>query len=491
LRRTERAAGALALVLGLLHLWLAPHTGTDLAAQLARASFARDAPLTPVDLSWYGGSHPFSYSVLAPWVMALLGVGLTGLLAAVAGSLLLARLLRDSARPLLASLTGAVFVVANVVSGRVTFGLGLVAALAALLALPSRRRTAVFAVLAALLSPVAAAFLGLVAAVLVLHRRPGGWTLGLSATVPVLALSALFAGGGVQPFGGSSAPPAVVVAVMLAVLTASALVRTGALLWGAGVLVLVNHDDPFGSNVLRLGLLLAATVLLATARRRPVLVLVAFVGFLSWQIGPPRGDLAAPEGPPTSALVAELQRVGAHRVEVVAPRDHRESADVAEHVPLARGWSRQTDYQRNPLFYSGELTGPAYLDWLRDNAVDHVAVPVDAVLDFGSTREGELLAAPVPGLQEVWRSPDWVVLAVADPTPLVAAPASVVASGRTSVTVRSDRVADVVLHVRWSRWLTVASGPACLERYGDEVRLRISTPGTVVVGSALRPRGHC
>ena len=65
MRRPERYAGLLALVLGLLHWWLRPDSGTDLAAQLARASFARSAPLTPVDLSWYGGMHPFGYSVPA------------------------------------------------------------------------------------------------------------------------------------------------------------------------------------------------------------------------------------------------------------------------------------------------------------------------------------------------------------------------------------------------------------------------------------------
>src|SRR5689334_23253951 len=110
MRRPERYAGLLALALGLLHWWLRPDSGTDLAAQLARASFAREAPLTPVDLSWYGGVHPFGYSLLSPWVMALLGVQLSGLLAAVAGSVLLARLLRDTDRPLLGALLGAVFV---------------------------------------------------------------------------------------------------------------------------------------------------------------------------------------------------------------------------------------------------------------------------------------------------------------------------------------------------------------------------------------------
>jgi hypothetical protein len=39
-------------VLGILHLLLLRPTGTDLSAQLARATFARDHPFTRVDLSW-------------------------------------------------------------------------------------------------------------------------------------------------------------------------------------------------------------------------------------------------------------------------------------------------------------------------------------------------------------------------------------------------------------------------------------------------------
>ncbi|MDP9183323.1 MAG: hypothetical protein M3P04_11175, partial [Actinomycetota bacterium] len=300
MRRPERYAGLLALVLALLHWWLAPDSGTDLAAQLARASFAHAAPLTPVDLSWYGGVHPYGYSLLSPLVMALLGVQLTGLLAAVVGSVLLARLFRDSPRPMLASLVGAVFLTADIASGRTTFALGAAAGLAALgfltpSLLPRRPAAAALAVLTALLSPVAAAFLGLVAAVLVLHRRVGGWTLGLAATIPVVVLAVLFPGGGVQPYTGFSARPAALSALAVALLTSVPVVRTGALIYAFAVLAFLVHDDPFGSNVLRLGLLVSAAVLLATARRRGVVTLAVALGIVSWQAGPTWGDLRAPD----------------------------------------------------------------------------------------------------------------------------------------------------------------------------------------------------
>ncbi len=481
----------MALVLGLLHLLLAPDSGTDLSAQLARASFAREAPLTPVDLSWYSGVHPYGYSLLAPWVMAVLGVAVSGLVAAVAASVLYARLVRDSERPLLAALAGAVFAVADVVSGRTTFALGAVAALAALVLLPRLRSAAVFAVLAALLSPVAAAFLGFAGAVLLLHRRPGGWTLGVGSSVPVIVLAVLFPGGGIQPLSGDSALPAVVVALLLAVLTSSPLVRTGALLYAAAVVFFANADDPFGSNVLRLGLLVAASLLLATSRRRGLVVLAATVGFVLWQVDPTRADLNARPGPALSALTAELVRLHSDRAEVVAARDHRESSQVAERVPLARGWSRQLDVHDNPLFYKGTLTPTAFRAWLLEHSVDTVAVPRRAVLDFGGSREGALLRrGPVPGLEQVWSDLDWTVFRVTAARPLAAAPTVVVSSGRTSLVLRSGVAADVRVDVRWSRWLSL-TGPGCLERDGDRTLVRFAHAGTVTLGSGLLPRGHC
>lgn len=490
MRRPERYAGLLALVLGLLHWWLRPDSGTDLAAQLARASFARAAPLTPVDLSWYGGMHPFGYSLLSPWLMAVLGVQLCGLLAAVAGAVLLARLLRDTERPLLGALLGAVFMAADVASGRTTFALGTVAALGALCVLPRRRPAALLAVLTALLSPVAAAFLGLAAALLVLHRRPGGWTTGVATVVPVAVLGLLFPGGGVQPYTAHSARLAVLSALLVAVLTTVPVVRTGALLYGLVVLALLLHHDPFGSNVLRLGLLVAAPVLVATARRRPALLAGACAVVLWWQVGPPWGDLRAPASPPLAALRAELVALDAHRVEVLAPRDHRESWFVAERVPLARGWARQQDYVLNPLFYKGSLTAGRYLDWLHARAVDHVAVPRTARLDFGSSREGRLLRSGGT-LPLVWQDRDWAVYAVPGAVPIAAAPATVTASTRTELRLELPGPADVVVHLRWSRWLSVTRGDACLRRQGDEVLLRVRAAGPVTVGSSLRPRGHC
>jgi hypothetical protein len=437
--------------------------------------------------------HPYGYSLLAPYVMAALGVALTGLLGAVGCAVLLARLLRGTTRPVLGSLLGAVFFVANTVSGRTTFALGALAALAALVLLPRRGPAAAAAVLSGLCSPVAAAFLGLAAAVLVLRRLPGGWPVGLAASLPVATLGLLFPSGGVQPYDAGSAPYAVLAGLVLAALTSSPLLRLGGLLYALAAGLLVLSSDPFGSNVLRLGLLLAAPLVVASARARREVLVPAAAALLLWQTQPPYADLRAQPAPPFDALTAALVDLGVQRVDVVPLRDHGEAAEVAPVVPLARGWSRQVDTARNPLFYTRALSGQDYAQWLRSNAVDAVALAPDARVDVGGrTQRALLLVGSVPGLERVWSDDDWTVWRNPAALPIADPPVEVLATDRTTVTLRAPGPAYVELRVRWSRWLQV-SGPACLERAAGGTRVRFTGPGEAVVGSglSLRPVGHC
>src|SRR3954469_5979373 len=115
--------------------------GTDLAAQVARADFFADHGYTPIDLRWYAGVDQLGYSVVSQPIMALLGARPTGALALVGAAVALAGLLRRTGapRPLLGSLLGAVTIAGNLVSGRVTYGLGVFLGLLALLLLTYRR----------------------------------------------------------------------------------------------------------------------------------------------------------------------------------------------------------------------------------------------------------------------------------------------------------------------------------------------------------------
>ncbi|NEE47630.1 MFS transporter, partial [Streptomyces sp. SID8455] len=64
-------------------------------------------------------------------------------------------------------------------------------------------------------------------------------------------------------------------------------------------------------------------------------------------------------------LVNQLQQVGAERgrVEVIPASSHREASALATYN-LARGWNRQADMKRNPLFYDDTLNAVNYRQWL-------------------------------------------------------------------------------------------------------------------------------
>jgi hypothetical protein len=425
--------------------------------------------------------------------MAAIGVGVTGLLAGVAGAILLARLLRQTPHPAAGAYSGAVFCVADVVSGRTTFALGAAFALAALIVLPRRVPAGILALLTALSSPVAAAFLGLAAASLVLRRKPGGWTIGLASAVPVGVLGWLFPSGGIQPYEYASAPFAVVAGLILALLTHSWSVRVGALMYTLAAAFLLLSPDPFGSNILRLGLLLAAPLVLATATEHWRVVAPIAVLLMYWQLQPPYADLRAKAPPSFAPVIHELVALGAQRVEVVPLRDHGEASHIAQAVPLARGWSRQIDTGRNLLFYQGALSAEEYRTWLIDNAVDTVALAPDAQADrAGRGERALLLVGKVRDLQRVWSDDHWIVWRFRAARPIASAPVIVLDTNRTSIRLLSSRPAYVDLVVRWSRWLSV-SGPACLEKHRSWTRIRFAHAGEVTVSSqlSLRPHGHC
>ena len=74
------------------------------------------------------------------------------------------------------------------------------------------------------------------------------------------------------------------------------------------------------------------------------------------------------------------------RVEIPFTLGHWEGAEVGSEVPLARGWLRQLDTGRNPIFYRDDMNALSYASWLSENAVRYVAVP-DAKPDRSAYRE--------------------------------------------------------------------------------------------------------
>ncbi|MEU4402759.1 hypothetical protein [Micromonospora orduensis] len=522
------AATAAAVVLAVAFL-LAPPMGTDLAAQVARAEFADRYGATPIDLGWYGGVNQYGYSLFTARWGALIGVRPLGALAAVLGAAALAWLFtRNRARrPLLAGVVGAVVLVGNLASGRITFAVGLTFGLLALCAVSAQRPprwirlvlAAACAAVATAASPVAGLFTGLAGAALLLsalrtgagpgRRLPGGLridrpvaeglVLAVAPAVTLAPIAVLFGNGGTQPYSAESMRINVALAVLVAVVLPRRrrVLRIGAALT---VLLLVGAyyvPSPIGSNALRLPMLFALPVLAGYAALPGPWLAGLLAATVWWQSPVMVSDVTRAGAPESAAafyrpLIAELdsrQPVG--RVEVVPLRDHWESAYLPPTVPLARGWERQVDSDRNALFYDGSLNAQTYETWLRREAVTYVALAPDAPTDRWGRDEAALIRAGLPYLRQVWSDQTWRMYAVVDPTPLVGAPGQLVTADRGAIRLTAAP-GDVPVRVRWSRWLSLTGPDGCVRPGADgwtEVRVRAA--GDYTVSSGLTPANHC
>ncbi|MFJ2111718.1 MULTISPECIES: MFS transporter [unclassified Streptomyces] len=459
------------------------NSGGDIAAQDAWAEFVGRHPDSAYNLAWYGGMHPVSYSVVSPYLMSVLGVRTTMMIAGTVSAALTALILvrvRAVRNPVACALAGVFAYLCNALSGRVTFGLGMmfaVGAVAAVFCWPYRWRhkrwlkgvaAAPLAALATASSPVAGLFLGVIAAALFLNkRRPGAYALGL-APAAVVALSAwLFPFSGTQPMSVGTASLPFLFSVFTFVLVPAdwRTVRVAAVVYGAGVLLTYVIDSQIGSNVSRFAMVVAGVVLLAALpytaprSRRWYALLIAVAGLNFW-IGYKGVDDIVRTAPAASwtrelaPLVNQLQRVDAAkgRVEVVPASSHREASALAPYVNLARGWNRQADMERNPLFYDDTLTSDSYRRWLDRWAVHYVVLPKGRP-DAGAGQEAELVEKGLPYLERLWGDANWQLFAVEDPMPLADPPATVDRAGAGELTIHVKAAGRVLIRIPYSPWL--------------------------------------
>jgi hypothetical protein len=484
----------------LLAAWLLvyPHT-PDLAGQAYRVSLFERAGFVVWDEHWYAGHHMPGYSLLFPAIAAAIGLRATACVCVLASTLLFARI--AAALYGRAGRWGAVLfafaAAADVWIGRLAFALGVSLALAAALAL-IRRRTALAAVLAAscsAASPVAGVLLAL-AGVSALKAR---WVvaLALPALAVAAALAALFPEGGSEPYPLLSllATFGVVAAFLLALPPRQRALRGGGLMYLAACLLSVSLATPLGSNVERYGVLLGGPLLACAAVRarvrRPARVgavaaaLVAWGAWVAW--GPVREARKAWGDQSTdAAYYAPVQRFFGDapvRVEVPLARSRWEAALLAPSVSLARGWEKQLDERYDRVLLASSLNAGSYERWLHENAVSYVALP-DAPLDSSSAAEGRLVRAGLPYLRQVFASTHWRVYAVAGDTPLVSGPAQLMSLGHDRVTMKALARASLLLRVRYSRYLTVVRGDACVTAApGGWTEVHARAPGPVAVAA--------
>jgi hypothetical protein len=435
-RAASILAPALVLVL-ILATWLVWYPPSpDLAAQAYRVHLFSTDGFSLWDNSWYAGHYIPSYSLLFPALGATLGLRLTGALAVCCSVWAFRSMLaaRGGLRVNLATALFATGALGDLFIGRVTFAVGVSLGLLSALALSRGRRwsCAVLSLGCAAISPVAAAFLVLVATSDLLANRSARRFAVLAG--PALALSAvtlaLFPEQGYEPFGLSSLLAALGAGgvVLLLAPTTERLIRCTALLYVLALLVAYVVRSPMGSNAVRFGILFAPAALAACAkgedlkrvtgwarrrsRSQPLSssgatdsrahsVLVAMVGatLLLWQVNGPIAQSVGAADDPTShpsffsPVIAYLDRRAAGapmRIEVPFTKSHWDATILGGHFALARGWDRQLDTSDNAIFYERRLTAPAYRAWLSENAVRFVALS-DASLDFSSVQEAALI----------------------------------------------------------------------------------------------------
>jgi hypothetical protein len=472
-------AGALAFVL------VRPPVA-DLQAADARAAAAARGVGLSYWLSWYSGSAPGDYSILAPKLTAAIGVATAAALSVLAIALLARPVLAGSRYQRGATYLIVVSAVANLWSGRVPFSLAAAFGLAALLALRRGRPwvAGLLAALAATFSPLAPAFLflGLVGPALTGAIPRGHLVRFAGLTLVGLALPAIaFGVPGPMPFRISTV--AWTVGLLLAAQCAP-LPRQLRLTLGAAVLVAIGLflvPNGVGANLSRFAYLVAPPMVWAMSGARRGLVALAIVPALAYSGFNVVSDLTAAGHPAAqpdfyTGLHHELDslpNLHDHRVEVIDTQTHRAAAELVPDVYLARGWEDQSDTAANPIFHTGQpLTAADYRAWLDGVAVAWVAVPSHPGQQYED--EAALVNAGLPYLHEVWHDSDWRLYSVQRPQPIVSGPAHLIQAGETTMTIDVTRPATVTLRIRPSKYLQL-TGP----QPSDKVCLQTINPTTV------------
>jgi len=476
----------------------------DLADALYRAHLFAQAGLTIWDNQWYAGMNTLDYSVLFPPLAALLGPRLLGAGAAVASAWLFSRLARRSfgAGAWLGAVWFSAAVVTMLMSGRLTFAVGVAIGLGAVTAALANRTAAAGALSAAcsLASPVAGAFVVLAGGAWLLsggHRR--GLVLVIGAAVPLAALDLIFPQGGVEPFSLGS----------LAVLTALSCVGVvvfarrqrplaiGAALYALTAVCLYFIPTPMGGNVTRLGELFGGPLLACAIgastvdwRRKGVALVALTIPFVWWQWARPVLDVAHSWNDPAAHRAyfqPLLGFLGRHssapgRVEVVPLVHHWEATYVAPRYPLARGWERQLDTAYGAPFYRDHLTPRGYRRWLDQLGVRYVALS-DSAVDGDAVQERDLIEHGLPYLVPVFHSAHWRVFAVRHSRPLASGAARMESLGPDYFDLVARRPGETLVRVHYSPYWSAGSDAGCVQpgRHGW-TKVLLPRPGEARVG---------
>jgi hypothetical protein len=508
---------AASLAFSIVYLAWEPRT-VDLAAHEFRAWLFGEEGFTIWNGQWYGGHHTPAYSILSPPLAWLVGPPVALAMAAVSSAALFEPLARGWFGPHRARWGALWFGVGSATllfTARLPFALGVALGLAALLALQRKRRVVaiVFAVLCPLGSPVAGLFLSMAGAAYALaagglevrRARIDGLSVATAAFIPPVFLSLAFPEGGWAPFPFTAYLPIPIFAAacLLVLPRRERALRWGAALYGLGATLAIVVQTPMGGNAVRLGALFGGPVLLCAiwgrewtrSRAAAVPLVLGFTALAFWQWSPAVRDVIKYlEDPAAKSDYFEPLRqfLGTlpdqRRIEIPFTRSHWEGHEAGRVAPLARGWLRQLDTDRNELFYEGELSRLSYASWLAENAVRYVALP-SAKPDKSSYAERALIESGPPYLRLRWRSDHWRVYEVTLPAPFVIpeddANVTLEQLGHDEFLFDVRRPGEALVRVRWTPYW-FAKG-ACVEQAGEWTRLIAPNKGFVRLSTRFAP----
>jgi hypothetical protein len=500
-------------LLSIAYLIVAPRT-VDFAAGAYRTFLFGEEGLTLWNGNWYSGHHVLGYSVLFPPAAWLVGTRVLGALSAIAAAAIFDRLVRhhfgDRAR--WASLWFGLASTAPLWSGRIPFLFGAAIGLGAALALQRDRR--VLAVLLAfacgLGSPVAGLFLGLAAVAYAAPEIRRRWKLAAAmfaaAVGPAVLIAIAFSSDGREPFDVSTFWPLPLLSIGFALLLPreEKTLRWGAVLYALACCAAYVVDSPMGGNAARLAGLVGGPLLLcallgrrrALGRPQVALAAVCLAGLTFIQWSPPVRDVVKAKEDPSAdpayyrPLLDFLDRAGGPpgRIEIPFTRSHWEAYEVGRRYPLARGWLRQADIERNGIFYGGALDGLTYAAWLTEHGVRWVALP-DAKPDYSSYDERALIEAGLPYLRPRWESDHWRVYEVTLPDAMVVSQGArfdLTELGLDDLTLRASGPGEATVRVGWSQYWKPDHG--CVEPDGEWTRVIVDRAGPIKLSMSFAPK---
>lgn len=496
------AVAVLSVVIASVARW-----GPDWPAQEFRAWVAAHDGLSVWTVRWYGGSALPGYSVLYPLVTALfsnavMGAAVVGVASCVAATWAASLFAPTSSRTRMMAfcLAVAISVCENLLIGQVPFLLGAAFGVAAIASVVGSHRwqlSATLAGLASLASPLAGAFVVLVAPAVAAAadwRRAIPLAAGLTGA---LAAGVIGGAGGPFPCPWQTFTGVVAFCGALLMITPSETRPLRVFAWWYLVFAAIVFvvPNPIGGNEARLGKIiaipLACYVLSAQGSRLRIrnglialLALMwpsaAFVSSITLGATDPAGQ--------ATFYTGLLRYLDHHRptgrLEIPFTAGHWESYFIARSYPIARGWERQTDLLYNEVLYR-PLTAAAYRMWLDDNAVSLVALP-SAPLDYGGSSEARLLRHPPRYLIPVWHDRSWRVWKVARPTAIVTGAATVTDEDTASVTLRFVSAGEAVVRIHASPLWTAQEPRACVgETPGGWLLVRSSHAGRVDIAARI------